>query len=157
MSPPPDVTCPGRHGAQVSRDSRAGNPARRDAPGRSFSAYSPWRRHLASGTPQSGPLNCRNCARRQTLAISRIAPSLVRETKQTPALTCGYVVAGVDCGIAGAQEAPDSPAAVRHGDGDVHGARLRRRPVSEVAAACGVSEKTVFNYFPTKESLLLDR
>lgn len=29
--------------------------------------------------------------------------------------------------------------------------------VSEVAAACGVSEKTVFNYFRTKESLLLDR
>ncbi len=29
--------------------------------------------------------------------------------------------------------------------------------VSEVAAECGVSEKTVFNYFPTKESLLLDR
>ncbi len=29
--------------------------------------------------------------------------------------------------------------------------------VSEVAEACGVSEKTVFNYFPTKESLLLDR
>jgi AcrR family transcriptional regulator len=29
--------------------------------------------------------------------------------------------------------------------------------VSEVAAACGVSQKTVFNYFPTKESLLLDR
>jgi AcrR family transcriptional regulator len=29
--------------------------------------------------------------------------------------------------------------------------------VSEVAAACGVSEKTVFNYFPVKESLLLDR
>jgi AcrR family transcriptional regulator len=29
--------------------------------------------------------------------------------------------------------------------------------VSEVAAACGVSEKTVFNYFPTKESLILDR
>ena len=29
--------------------------------------------------------------------------------------------------------------------------------VSEVAAACRVSEKTVFNYFPTKESLLLDR
>ena len=29
--------------------------------------------------------------------------------------------------------------------------------VAEVAAACGVSEKTVFNYFPTKESLLLDR
>jgi AcrR family transcriptional regulator len=29
--------------------------------------------------------------------------------------------------------------------------------VSDVAAACGVSEKTVFNYFPTKESLLLDR
>ncbi len=29
--------------------------------------------------------------------------------------------------------------------------------VSEVAAACGVSEKTVFNYFPTKESLVLDR
>ena len=29
--------------------------------------------------------------------------------------------------------------------------------VSEIAAACGVSEKTVFNYFPTKESLLLDR
>jgi AcrR family transcriptional regulator len=29
--------------------------------------------------------------------------------------------------------------------------------VSEVADACGVSEKTVFNYFPTKESLLLDR
>ncbi|MFC1413244.1 TetR family transcriptional regulator [Streptacidiphilus sp. N1-12] len=28
--------------------------------------------------------------------------------------------------------------------------------VSEVAEACGVSEKTVFNYFPTKESLLLD-
>jgi AcrR family transcriptional regulator len=29
--------------------------------------------------------------------------------------------------------------------------------VSEVAGACGVSEKTVFNYFPTKESLVLDR
>src|ERR1035441_5317621 len=40
---------------------------------------------------------------------------------------------------AGAQEAPDAPAAVRHAD------------------ACGVSEKTVFNYFPTKEALILDR
>jgi AcrR family transcriptional regulator len=29
--------------------------------------------------------------------------------------------------------------------------------VSEVAQACGVSEKTVYNYFPTKESLVLDR
>jgi AcrR family transcriptional regulator len=29
--------------------------------------------------------------------------------------------------------------------------------VAEVAAACDVSEKTVYNYFPTKESLLLDR
>src|ERR1700691_1913056 len=29
--------------------------------------------------------------------------------------------------------------------------------VSEVAEACGASEKTVFNYFPTKESLVLDR
>jgi AcrR family transcriptional regulator len=29
--------------------------------------------------------------------------------------------------------------------------------VAEVAQACGVSEKTVFNYFATKESLLLDR
>jgi AcrR family transcriptional regulator len=29
--------------------------------------------------------------------------------------------------------------------------------VAEVAAACGVSEKTVYNYFPTKESLLIDR
>jgi AcrR family transcriptional regulator len=29
--------------------------------------------------------------------------------------------------------------------------------VAEVAVACGVSEKTVFNYFPTKESLLFDR
>jgi AcrR family transcriptional regulator len=29
--------------------------------------------------------------------------------------------------------------------------------VAEVAAECGVSEKTVFNYFPTKESLILDR
>jgi AcrR family transcriptional regulator len=29
--------------------------------------------------------------------------------------------------------------------------------VSDVAAACGVSEKTVFNYFPTKEALILDR
>jgi AcrR family transcriptional regulator len=29
--------------------------------------------------------------------------------------------------------------------------------VSEVAEACGVSEKTVFNYFPIKESLVLDR
>jgi AcrR family transcriptional regulator len=29
--------------------------------------------------------------------------------------------------------------------------------VSEIAAACEVSEKTVFNYFPTKESLLFDR
>jgi len=29
--------------------------------------------------------------------------------------------------------------------------------VTEVAEACGVSEKTVFNYFPTKESLVLDR
>jgi AcrR family transcriptional regulator len=29
--------------------------------------------------------------------------------------------------------------------------------VTEVAVQCGVSEKTVYNYFPTKESLLLDR
>lgn len=29
--------------------------------------------------------------------------------------------------------------------------------VAEVARACGVSEKTVFNYFPTKEALILDR
>src|ERR1700757_144741 len=29
--------------------------------------------------------------------------------------------------------------------------------ITEVAEACGVSEKTVFNYFPTKESLVLDR
>lgn len=29
--------------------------------------------------------------------------------------------------------------------------------VADVAAACGVSEKTVFNYFPTKEALVLDR
>ncbi len=28
--------------------------------------------------------------------------------------------------------------------------------VAEVAEACGVSEKTVFNYYPTKESLVLD-
>ena len=29
--------------------------------------------------------------------------------------------------------------------------------VAEVAVACDVSEKTVYNYFPTKESLILDR
>jgi AcrR family transcriptional regulator len=29
--------------------------------------------------------------------------------------------------------------------------------VTEVAAACGVSEKTVFNYFPVKEALVMDR
>src|SRR5271165_5198518 len=29
--------------------------------------------------------------------------------------------------------------------------------VTDIAEACGVSEKTVFNYFPTKESLILDR
>jgi len=29
--------------------------------------------------------------------------------------------------------------------------------VVEIAEACGVSEKTVYNYFPNKESLLLDR
>src|ERR1700732_4400573 len=29
--------------------------------------------------------------------------------------------------------------------------------VADVAEACGVSEKTFFNYFPTKESLVLDR
>lgn len=30
-------------------------------------------------------------------------------------------------------------------------------PVAEIAKACDVSEKTVFNYFPTKESLVLDQ
>ncbi len=29
--------------------------------------------------------------------------------------------------------------------------------VSDIAAACDVSEKTIYNYFPTKESLILDR
>ncbi len=29
--------------------------------------------------------------------------------------------------------------------------------VIDVAAACGVSEKTVYNYFPTKEALIFDR
>jgi AcrR family transcriptional regulator len=29
--------------------------------------------------------------------------------------------------------------------------------VADIARACDVSEKTVFNYFPTKESLVLDR
>jgi len=29
--------------------------------------------------------------------------------------------------------------------------------VADVAAQCGVSEKTVYNYFPNKESLILDR
>lgn len=29
--------------------------------------------------------------------------------------------------------------------------------VADIADACGVSEKTVYNYFPTKESLLFDR
>ena len=29
--------------------------------------------------------------------------------------------------------------------------------VAEVAGACGVSEKTVFNYFPVKEALVMDR
>jgi AcrR family transcriptional regulator len=29
--------------------------------------------------------------------------------------------------------------------------------VAEIAEACGVSEPTVFNYFPTKEALILDR
>jgi AcrR family transcriptional regulator len=29
--------------------------------------------------------------------------------------------------------------------------------VAEVAEACGVSEKTVFNYFPVKEALIMDR
>jgi AcrR family transcriptional regulator len=29
--------------------------------------------------------------------------------------------------------------------------------VSEIADACEISEKTIYNYFPTKESLLLDR
>src|SRR6516165_10408082 len=29
--------------------------------------------------------------------------------------------------------------------------------VADVARACGVSEKTVFNYFPVKEALVMDR
>jgi len=32
-----------------------------------------------------------------------------------------------------------------------------RVKVSEIAAIVGVSEKTVYNYFPTKESLVFDR
>jgi AcrR family transcriptional regulator len=34
---------------------------------------------------------------------------------------------------------------------------FERVRVAEVAAACGVSEKTVFNYFPVKEALVMDR
>jgi AcrR family transcriptional regulator len=41
--------------------------------------------------------------------------------------------------------------------GKAYGEHLDRHRHPEVAEACGVSEKTVFNYFPTKESLVLDR
>jgi AcrR family transcriptional regulator len=75
---------------------------------------------------------------------------------------------------------PGGPAAGAAGPGAVEGLRDRKKrllrqrisdtatalflergfhevTVSEIAEACDVSEKTVFNYFPTKESLLLDR
>ena len=45
---------------------------------------------------------------------------------------------------------------VAAGDAD-SGRDVRRQLRPEIAEACGVSEKTVFNYFPTKESLILDR
>lgn len=67
-----------------------------------------------------------------------------------------------------------------HADGEAESLRARRRRelrqqlsdvatrmflergfdavrVADVARACGVTEKTVFNHFPTKESLLVDR
>lgn len=76
---------------------------------------------------------------------------------------------GVDWGIGAAHEEPEDTGLrerkkrlMRRQLSDMATAMFLERGfdgvrVAEIAEACGVSEKTVFNYFPTKESLILDR
>ena len=57
-----------------------------------------------------------------------------------------------------AQEAPDPRRDRRRGDGALPRARASKTvTVAEVARAADVSEKTVFNHFPTKEDLVFAR
>ena len=61
-------------------------------------------------------------------------------------------------GPARSQEARAPPADLRHRHRACSSTRgFDEVKVSDVAAACDVSEKTVYNYFPTKESLLFDQ
>src|SRR5579875_1153338 len=59
-------------------------------------------------------------------------------------------------GAARSQATAHPQADLRRGHDAVRDARVRRGEGAEVARRVGVSEKTIYNYFPTKESMVLD-